>query len=108
MVGADGGVFTYGDAAFYGSAGNVHLNAPIVGMAATSDGKGYWLVASDGGVFAYGDAAFAGLAGRQAASTPRSSASPATARAATCWWPPTAASSPSARPRSTARPARST
>ena len=27
------------------------LNQPIVGMAATPDGKGYWLVASDGGIF---------------------------------------------------------
>ena len=27
------------------------LNKPIVGMAATPDGGGYWLVASDGGVF---------------------------------------------------------
>ena len=34
-----------------------------VGMAATPDGKGYWLVASDGGVFAYGDARFRGSAG---------------------------------------------
>jgi cell wall-associated NlpC family hydrolase len=31
-------------------------------MAATSDGKGYWLVASDGGVFAFGDARFYGSA----------------------------------------------
>jgi hypothetical protein len=33
-----------------------------VGMAATSDGKGYWEVASDGGVFTFGDAAFFGAA----------------------------------------------
>jgi len=26
-------VFTYGNAVFYGSAGNIHLNEPIVGMA---------------------------------------------------------------------------
>ena len=26
-------------------------------MAATPDGKGYWLVASDGGIFTFGDAA---------------------------------------------------
>ena len=38
-------------------------NASMVGMAATPDGNGYWLVASDGGVFAYGDAAFHGSAG---------------------------------------------
>ncbi len=32
-------------------------------MAATPDGKGYWLVASDGGVFAFGDAGFEGSMG---------------------------------------------
>ena len=32
LVGADGGVFNYGDAPFYGSAGGTHLNAPVVGM----------------------------------------------------------------------------
>jgi hypothetical protein len=63
LVASDGGVFAYGDAAFYGSTGNVHLNKPIVGMAATPDDNGYWLVASDGGVFAYGDAAFYGSTG---------------------------------------------
>ncbi|WP_152626167.1 hypothetical protein, partial [Acidithrix ferrooxidans] len=63
LVASDGGIFTYGDAAFYGSAGAIPLNKPIVGMAATPDGKGYWLVASDGGIFTYGDAAFYGSAG---------------------------------------------
>ncbi len=63
VVAADGGVFAYGDAAFEGSAGGIHLNAPVVGMAATPDRGGYWLVASDGGVFAYGDAVFEGSAG---------------------------------------------
>jgi hypothetical protein len=29
-------------------------NAPIVGMAADPNGRGYWLVGSDGGVFNYG------------------------------------------------------
>jgi len=33
LVASDGGVFTYGDAVFHGSAGAVHLNASIVGMA---------------------------------------------------------------------------
>ncbi len=63
LVASDGGIFAYGDAAFYGSTGGTHLNQPIVGMAATPDGKGYWLVASDGGIFAYGDAAFYGSTG---------------------------------------------
>ena len=63
MVASDGGIFAYGDAGFYGSAGHVHLNRPVVGMATTTDGRGYWLVASDGGVFAYGDATFKGSMG---------------------------------------------
>ncbi len=32
-------------------------------MAATPDGRGYWLVASDGGIFTFGDAPFYGSAG---------------------------------------------
>jgi lysophospholipase L1-like esterase len=63
LAASDGGVFAYGDAGFYGSAGSFVLNKPVAGMAATPDGRGYWLVASDGGVFAYGDAGFYGSAG---------------------------------------------
>ena len=63
LVASDGGIFTFGDAAFYGSTGALTLNRPIVGMAATPDGKGYWLVASDGGIFTFGDAAFFGSDG---------------------------------------------
>jgi hypothetical protein len=43
--------------------GGRHLNDPVVGVVATSDGGGYWLVAGDGGVFAFGDAPFRGSAG---------------------------------------------
>ena len=63
LVASDGGVFSFGDAAFYGSTGAIHLNQPILGMAATPTGHGYWLVASDGGVFSFGDAAFYGSTG---------------------------------------------
>ncbi len=63
LAAADGGVFTYGDAGFSGSAGALPLNAPVVGMAATPDGGGYWLAASDGGIFTYGDAYFYGSTG---------------------------------------------
>ena len=63
LVAGDGGVFSFGDAAFYGSTGNLHLNKPVLGMAATPDGKGYWFVASDGGIFSYGDAKFYGSTG---------------------------------------------
>ncbi|HXQ44911.1 MAG TPA: IPT/TIG domain-containing protein [Acidimicrobiales bacterium] len=62
-VASDGGVFTFGGAAFHGSMGGRHLNAPVVGMATTADGGGYWLVSADGGVFAFGDAGFYGSAG---------------------------------------------
>jgi outer membrane protein assembly factor BamB len=60
---ADGGVFSFGSAPFFGSAGALHLARPVVGMASTPDHGGYWLVASDGGIFAYGDAGFFGSTG---------------------------------------------
>jgi len=63
LVASDGGVFSFGDAAFYGSMGGKKLNAPVVGIAPTPDGHGYWLVAKDGGVFSFGDAHFFGSMG---------------------------------------------
>jgi hypothetical protein len=48
---------------YFGSAGALHLNKPIVGMASTPDGGGYWLVASDGGIFTFGDASYFGSTG---------------------------------------------
>jgi hypothetical protein len=63
LLGADGGIFTYGDAPFFGSTGNIKLKEPVVGMTATPDGLGYWLVASDGGVFTFGNAPFLGSTG---------------------------------------------
>jgi glucose/arabinose dehydrogenase len=63
LFAADGGVFTYGDAGFFGSAGGLPLVQPIVGGAPTPSGRGYWLFAADGGVFTYGDAGFFGSAG---------------------------------------------
>ncbi|HZQ58817.1 MAG TPA: S8 family serine peptidase [Acidimicrobiales bacterium] len=63
LVARDGGIFTFGDAAFLGSSGALRLNQPIVGMAGTPSGHGYWLVARDGGIFSFGDAAFFGSTG---------------------------------------------
>jgi len=63
LVGRDGGIFAFGDAPFAGSTGNIHLNQPIVGMAANPAGPGYWFVAADGGVFAFGGAPFFGSTG---------------------------------------------
>ena len=70
LVGSDGGVFTYGDAKFYGSMAGKHLNSPITGIVATADAKGYWEVAKDGGVFAFGDARFQGSMGNSALAAP--------------------------------------
>ena len=66
LVASDGGVFTFGgDEAhmFHQSMGGKPLNSPIVGIASTPTGDGYWLVAADGGVFNFGDAVFAGARG---------------------------------------------
>ena len=60
LVASDGGVFSFGDAQFYGSMGGKTLNMPVVGMASTPDGKGYWLAGQDGGIFSYGNAGFLG------------------------------------------------
>jgi hypothetical protein len=72
LVGRDGSIYSFGDAAFYGSlpAGGVTPSHPIVGMAATADGRGYWLVASDGGIFSVGDAQFHGSTGTLALNAP--------------------------------------
>ena len=63
LIARDGGVFTFGDARFFGSTGGMRLNEPIVGVAASPTGGGYWLVARDGGVFTFGDARFFGSTG---------------------------------------------
>ena len=59
-----------GTPAFYGSMGARHLNQTIVAIAATRDGRGYWLVAADGGIFAFGDATFYGSMGSRRLNQP--------------------------------------
>ena len=68
LVASDGGVFSFGDAHFYGSlpSDKIRPAGAIVGIAATHDHKGYWLVGADGGVFGFGDARFYGSAASQA------------------------------------------
>ena len=56
-------VTALGAAAAVGGTTLNNLSAPVVGVTATPNGLGYWVVAADGGVFAYGDAAFEGSAG---------------------------------------------
>ncbi len=74
-VGSDGGVLTFGDAGYFGSPGQldpsqppggsnaITLAAPVVGIAPTPDGFGYYEVAQDGGIFSFGDALFLGSRG---------------------------------------------
>ena len=70
LSGSDGGIFTFGDAGYFGSMGSKHLNAPIVGIASTPDQNGYWLVASDGGIFTFGDAGYFGSMGSKHLNAP--------------------------------------
>jgi peptidoglycan hydrolase-like protein with peptidoglycan-binding domain len=60
---SDDTVYAFGAAGFFGSTSGRALNSPLVSMANTPDGKGYWLVAADGGVFSYGSARFHGSTG---------------------------------------------
>lgn len=62
IAASNGAVDSVGTAALGSEAGQ-HLNAPVMGMASTSSGNGYWLAARDGGVFSFGDARFAGSMG---------------------------------------------
>ncbi|MEA3075394.1 MAG: hypothetical protein QOF60_302, partial [Actinomycetota bacterium] len=62
LVASDGGVFSFGKAAFFGSTGDLVLNSPIVAAAPSATGLGYLFTAADGGVFAFGDAGFFGSA----------------------------------------------
>ena len=67
---SDGGIFSFGNAAFYGSMGGKPLNKPIVGLAPSPGGTGYWEVASDGGIFSFGTAPFYGSMGGQPLNAP--------------------------------------
>ena len=70
LVASGGGVYTFGNAAYYGSMGNVALPAPVVAMAMTPDEGGYWLVTSAGDVYSFGDAAYHGSTGAMALNKP--------------------------------------
>ncbi len=63
-------VHAFGNAHNYGGADTLHLNQPVLGIAPTTDGKGYWLLARDGGIFSYGDAQFYGSTGAMALNAP--------------------------------------
>jgi ligand-binding sensor domain-containing protein len=70
---ANGAITSFGNDAYLSYLGDLSvsvLNKPVVGMAQTADGGGYWMVASDGGIFAYGDAGFYGSAGNLSLNEP--------------------------------------
>jgi hypothetical protein len=60
LVAVDGGIFTFGNAGFFGSTGGIGLDRGVPAMAARPDGTGYWLATSDGTVFNFGRAQFYG------------------------------------------------
>jgi len=67
LAASDGGIFSYGNAPFYGSVPGVlkpgvRLNKPVVSITADPATGGYWLAASDGGVFSF-NAPFYGSTG---------------------------------------------
>src|SRR5690606_24128674 len=71
IVASDGGVFSFGNALFYGSLPGVGVNVNnVIGICARPQGDGYWLVASDGGVFCFGAAPFHGSMGGQPLNQP--------------------------------------
>jgi hypothetical protein len=62
MAGSDGGVFSFGNSVYYGSAPGLglHLQKPIVAMAPSRDRGGYWELGGDGGVLGFGDSYYYG------------------------------------------------
>lgn len=56
MVAADGGVFAFGDATFFGSGVDDGVTSPVTGLLSTDAGDGYWLTTADGQVLAFGAA----------------------------------------------------
>ena len=70
LVDSNGGVFSIGGAPFYGSASGQSLASPVVGIAPTPGGGGYWEDASDGGIFSFGDAPFYGSMGGRPLNAP--------------------------------------
>lgn len=71
IVASDGGVFSFGNAMFYGSVPGAGVSVNnVVGICARPQGDGYWIFASDGGVFCFGGAPFHGSMGGQPLNQP--------------------------------------
>jgi hypothetical protein len=52
----DDGVIAFGDAGTFGDPASQVVSSPVVAMAATFTGDGYWVVTASGSVYDYGDA----------------------------------------------------
>lgn len=63
LVTAEGAVYSFGGAQYYGGMNGTPITAPITGLVASPSGKGYWLIGRDGAVYAFGDAQFYGTPG---------------------------------------------
>ena len=63
LVTAEGAVYAFGGARYYGGMNGTPITAPITGLVASPSGKGYWLIGRDGAVYAFGDAQFYGTPG---------------------------------------------
>jgi hypothetical protein len=59
---SDGSVDAFDGAGFFGSLPGLRVKpgAPVVGIAGTATGKGYWLVDAGGGIYCFGDAKYYG------------------------------------------------
>jgi hypothetical protein len=54
LVGKDGGIFAFGNAAFEGSLPGIGIHVTnIIGYATAATGQGYWVVGSSGHVYAW-------------------------------------------------------
>jgi hypothetical protein len=67
---ADGGLYTFGDARFFGSRGGQDNHGAIVSLVPTPDGGGYWLIGADGSAYTFGDAPYLGGANQQHLTAP--------------------------------------
>lgn len=53
LVTAAGGAYALGSARFHGSIAGATLQAPVVDVASTPNGDGYWMLGGDGGIFTF-------------------------------------------------------
>jgi hypothetical protein len=60
LVAADGGIFSFGDAAFHGSGAGTISGTQAVAVTATHDHDGYRIARADGHVITEGDAPTSG------------------------------------------------